>query len=205
MSIIDRIRSYQEELVAIRRDLHAHPELGFDEERTSGIVAERLAEWGVESIVGLGENRSRRRSPIGQRKRAGGSDFAPTWMRCRSRRPPGLPMRRKTRDACMPAAMTATRRCCSAPRATCRNGNFKGTVHLYLPARRGGLRRRCAMIEDGLFRQFPCDEIYGLHNSPDGPRGQFTIKPGPAMAAADFFDIRIQGQGAHGAYPHNCR
>ena len=59
------------------------------------------------------------------------------------------------------------------------------------------------MIADGLFRQFPCDEIYGLHNSPDGPRGQVTIKPGPAMAAADFFDIRIQGQGAHGAYPHN--
>lgn len=60
------------------------------------------------------------------------------------------------------------------------------------------------MISDGLFQRFPCDEIYGLHNSPDGPRGKVTIKPGPAMAGADFFDIRVQGRGAHGAYPHKA-
>jgi hippurate hydrolase len=58
------------------------------------------------------------------------------------------------------------------------------------------------MIADGLFERFPCDEIYGLHNAPDAPRGQITIKPGAAMAAADFFDLRIQGRGSHGAYPH---
>src|SRR5919107_228272 len=60
------------------------------------------------------------------------------------------------------------------------------------------------MIADGLFQRFPCDEIYALHNSPDGPRGRIGINPGPAMAGADFFDLRIQGRGAHGAYPHKA-
>jgi hippurate hydrolase len=80
--------------------------------------------------------------------------------------------------------------------------NFAGTaVFIFQPAEEG-LGGARAMIADGLFERFPCDEIYGLHNSPEGPRGKITIKSGAAMAGADFFDIRIQGRGSHGAYPH---
>jgi amidohydrolase len=82
--------------------------------------------------------------------------------------------------------------------------NFDGTaIFIFQPAE-DGLGGARAMIADGLFQRFPCDEIYGLHNSPDGPRGKITIKSGPAMAAADFFDVHIQGRGSHGAYPHKA-
>jgi len=82
--------------------------------------------------------------------------------------------------------------------------NFDGTaVFIFQPAEEG-LGGARAMIADGLFQRFPCDEIYGLHNAPDGPRGKVTLKPGPTMAGADFFDIRIQGRGSHGAYPHKA-
>ena len=117
MSIIDRIRSYKEELVAIRQDLHAHPELGFDEERTSGIVAERLAEWGVEVHRGLGKTGvvGVLRSGSGNARRIGlraDMDALPI------EETTGLAYASKNPGRGMPAAMTATRRCSSAPRGT---------------------------------------------------------------------------------------
>ena len=96
-------------------------------------------------------------------------------------------------------------RCCSgAARYLAETRAFDGTaVFIFQPAEEGFGGAR-AMIADGLFERFPCDEIYGLHNSPDGPRGRVTIKAGAAMAGADFFDIRIKGRGSHGAYPHKA-
>ncbi|MGY4177929.1 amidohydrolase [Bradyrhizobium sp. USDA 4518] len=83
--------------------------------------------------------------------------------------------------------------------------NFDGTVHFIFQPAEEGLGGARAMIKDGLFKQFPCDEVYGLHNAPDLNHGEIAILPGPAMAAADFFDIRIQGYGAHGAMPERSK
>lgn len=199
---MDLIRSYQHELVAIRRDLHAHPEIGFEEERTSSIVAERLASWGIEVHRGLGKTGvvGVLRSGSGNARRIGlraDMDALPIHETT------GLPFASQN-----PGRMHAcghdghTTMLLGAARYLAETRNFEGTaIFIFQPAEEG-LGGARAMIADGLFRRFPCDEIYGLHNSPDGPRGQVTIKSGPAMAAADFFDIRIQGRGSHGAYPH---
>ncbi len=202
MSIVDRIRGYQDELVAIRRDLHAHPEIGFEEERTAKIVAERLAAWGIEVHRGIGKT-----GVVGV-LRSGGGNARRIGLRADMDALPiqettGLPYASKN-----PGRMHAcghdghTTMLLGAARYLAETRNFEGTaIFIFQPAEEGlgGARR---MIADGLFDRFPCDEIYGLHNSPDGPRGKITIKPGPAMAGADFFDIRIQGRGSHGAYPH---
>jgi hippurate hydrolase len=202
MSIIDRIRSYQEELVAIRRDLHAHPELGFEEERTSDIVAERLKSWGIEVHRGVGKT-----GVVGV-LRSGSGNARKIGLRADMDALPihettGLPFASGN-----PGRMHAcghdghTTMLLGAARYLAETKNFDGTaIFIFQPAEEG-LGGARAMIADGLFDRFPCDEIYGLHNSPDGVRGQITIKPGPAMAAADFFDIRIKGKGSHGAYPH---
>ncbi|MCP8938243.1 M20 family metallopeptidase [Alsobacter sp. SYSU M60028] len=204
MTIVERIRSYQEELVAIRRDLHAHPELGFEEQRTSDIVAERLASWGIEVHRGLGKTGvvGVLRSGSGNARRIGlraDMDALPiqetTGLDYASRNPGRM-------HACGHDGHTTM--LLGAARYLAETRNFEGiAIFIFQPAEEG-LGGARAMIADGLFSQFPCDEIYGLHNSPDGSRGQITIKPGPAMAAADFFDIRIKGRGAHGAYPHNA-
>jgi hippurate hydrolase len=202
MTNMDLIRSYQDELVAMRRDLHAHPEIGFEEERTSSIVAERLMSWGIEVHRGLGKTGvvGVLRSGSGNARRIGlraDMDALPIHETT------GLPFASQS-----PGRMHAcghdghTVMLLGAARYLAETRNFEGTaIFIFQPAEEG-LGGARAMIADGLFRRFPCDEIYGLHNSPDGPRGQVTIKSGPAMAAADFFDIHIQGRGSHGAYPH---
>jgi amidohydrolase len=204
MDIIERIRSYQDELVAIRRDLHAHPEIGFEEERTSDIVAERLAAWGIEVHRGIGKTGvvGVLRSGSGNARRIGlraDMDALPI------QETTGLPFASKNAGrmhACGHDGHTTM--LLGAARYLAETRNFEGTaVFIFQPAEEG-LGGARAMIADGLFQRFPVDEIYGLHNSPDGPRGQVTVKPGPAMAAADFFDIRIQGRGSHGAYPHKA-
>ena len=202
MSIVDWIRGYQDELVAIRRDLHAHPEIGFEEERTAKIVAERLAAWGIEVHRGIGKT-----GVVGV-LRSGGGNARRIGLRADM---DALPIQETTGllyASKNPGRMHAcghdghTTMLLGAARYLAETRNFEGTaIFIFQPAEEGlgGARR---MIADGLFDRFPCDEIYGLHNSPDGPRGKITIKPGPAMAGADFFDIRIQGRGSHGAYPH---
>jgi amidohydrolase len=204
VSIVDRIRSYQDELVAIRRDLHAHPEIGFEEERTSAIVAERLAAWGIEVHRGIGKT-----GVVGI-LRTGGGNSRRIGLRADM---DALPIEETTGLDCIsrnPGRMHAcghdghTTMLLGAARYLAETREFDGTaVFIFQPAEEG-LGGARAMIADGLFERFPCDEIYGLHNSPDGPRGKVTIKAGAAMAGADFFDIRIQGRGSHGAYPHKA-
>ena len=200
MKILERITGYTDDLVAIRRDLHAHPEIGFKEERTSGVVAEKLASWGIEvhrgvgktGVVGIlrGKGEGRR---IGLRA---DMDALPIEEQT------NLPYRSKT-----PGKMHAcghdghTTMLLGAARYLAETRAFDGTaVFIFQPAEEG-LGGARAMIADGLFERFPCDEVYGLHNNPNGPRGQVATRPGPSMAAADFFDLRITGRGAHGAHP----
>ncbi len=201
MTIIERISEYADELVAIRHDLHAHPELGFEEERTSAVVAERLASWGIEvhrglgktGVVGIVQGRPGARR-IGLRADMDALPIEETT---------NLPYRSKhpgKMHACGHDGHTTI--LLGAARYLAETRDFDGAAVLIFQPAEEGLGGARAMLADGLFKRFPCDEVYGLHNSPDGPRGRISLRTGPAMAAADFFDIRICGRGAHGAYPH---
>jgi len=204
MNVLDRISGHQDELVALRRDFHAHPEIGFEEERTARIVAERLAGWGIEvhrgigrtGVVGVLQGRGDNGRRIGLRA---DMDALPieeaTDLPYRSRNPGRM-------HACGHDGHTTM--LLGAARYLAETRDFDGAAVLIFQPAEEGLGGARAMLADGLFQRFPCDEIYGLHNSPDGPRGKISLRSGPAMASADFFDIAIKGRGAHGAHPHEA-
>ncbi|MGY3534779.1 MULTISPECIES: M20 aminoacylase family protein [Bradyrhizobium] len=205
MPTIERIDSFADELTAIRRDLHAHPEIGFEEVRTSGIVAEKLASWGIEVHRGLGGT-----GVVGVLK-GKGNGSKKIGLRADM---DALPMEENTNlkwRSTIPGRFHGcghdghTTMLLGSARYLAETRNFDGTVHFIFQPAEEGLGGARAMIKDGLFKQFPCDEVYGLHNAPDLNHGEIAILPGPAMAAADFFDIRIQGYGAHGAMPERSK
>jgi hippurate hydrolase len=200
MPSIDRIESLADELTAIRRDLHAHPEIGFEEVRTSGIVADKLTQWGIEvhrGMVGVLKGNGSGAKRIGLRA---DMDALPmeenTNLRWRSTIPGRF-------HGCGHDGHTTM--LLGTARYLAETKNFDGTVHFIFQPAEEGLGGARAMIKDGLFEKFPCDEIYGLHNAPDLNHGELAILPGPAMAGADFFDITITGYGAHGATPENSK
>jgi len=201
MPVIERITELTEELVAIRRDLHEHPELGLEEVRTSGIVADYLEKCGIEvhrgigvtGVVGVLEGRREGRT-IGLRA---DMDALPIDEKT------NLPFASKT-----PGVMHAcghdshTTMLLGAAKYLAESRNFDGkAVFIFQPAEEG-LGGARAMLADKLFDQFPCDEIYGMHNKPNGKPGTVGVKPGEAMAGADFFDITIKAYGSHAAMPH---
>ena len=188
------------DLVALRRDLHAHPELAFAEHRTAGIVAEALRALGLEVHEGIGGTgvvgvlRHGEGGSIGLR-----ADMDALPMAEQS----GLPhasLFGGAHHGCGHDGHTAM--LLGAARHLARTRRFSGTVNfIFQPAEegRGGAR---AMIQDGLFDRFPCDSVFALHNWPDLPLGQAQSRPGPIMAAADRFDIKVRGRGGHAAQPH---
>jgi amidohydrolase len=202
MTALERISGFTDDLTAWRRDFHAHPELGFEEERTSAIVAEKLASWGIEVHRGLGKT-----GVVGVLRGKGGN-YRRIGLRADMDALPieeatGLPFKSKH-----PGRMHAcghdghTTMLLGAARYLAETRGFDGdAVFIFQPAEEG-LGGARAMLADGLFERFPCDEVYGLHNWPNGERGRIFMREGAAMAAADFFDIRIAGRGAHGAQPH---
>ena len=205
MTALDRIETFASDLAEWRRDIHAHPELGFEEVRTAGLVAERLESWGIEVHRGVG-----RTGVVGILHGAGGEgrriglradmDALPmeeeTNLPWRSTRPGVF-------HGCGHDGHTAM--LLGAARYLAERHAFAGTaVFVFQPAEEG-LGGARAMIADGLFRRFPCDEIYGLHNSPGQEPGTVGVTPGPAMAAADFFDIHLTGAGSHAAMPQRSR
>jgi hippurate hydrolase len=205
MPNIDRIDAFADELTAIRRDLHAHPEIGFEEVRTSGIVAEKLAQWGIEVHRGLGGT-----GVVGVLK-GKGSGTKRVGLRADM---DALPMEENTNlkwRSTIPGRFHGcghdghTTILLGTARYLAETRNFDGTVHFIFQPAEEGLGGARAMIKDGLFEKFPCDEIYGLHNAPDLGHGELAILPGPAMAGADFFDITIDGYGAHGAMPERSK
>ena len=205
MPTIDRIQGYADELTAIRRDLHAHPEIGFEEVRTSGIVAEKLQQWGIEVHRGLGGT-----GVIGVVK-GKGNGTRRIGLRADM---DALPMEENTNlewRSTIPGRFHGcghdghTTMLLGTARYLAETRNFDGTVHLIFQPAEEGLGGARAMIKDGLFEKFPCDELYGLHNAPDLNHGEIAILPGPAMAGADFFDIIIHGYGAHGAMPERSK
>jgi len=205
MPNIDRIDAFADELTAIRRDLHAHPEIGFEEVRTSGIVAEKLAQWGIEVHRGLGGT-----GVVGVLKGKGNGSKR-IGLRADM---DALPMEENTNlqwRSTIPGRFHGcghdghTTILLGTARYLAETRNFDGTVHFIFQPAEEGLGGARAMIKDGLFEKFPCDEIYGLHNAPDLNHGELAILPGPAMSGADFFDITINGYGAHGAMPERSK
>ena len=205
MPTIERIDGYADELTALRRDLHAHPEIGFEEVRTSGIVADKLKGWGIEVHRGLGGT-----GVVGVLKGKGNGGRR-IGLRADM---DALPMEENTNlrwRSTIPGRFHGcghdghTTMLLGTARYLAETRNFDGTVHFIFQPAEEGLGGARAMIKDGLFDKFPCDELYGLHNAPDLNHGEIAILPGPAMAGADFFDIVINGYGAHGAMPERSK
>ncbi|NQW85117.1 MAG: amidohydrolase [Alcaligenaceae bacterium] len=197
------IQKFHQELVALRQDLHAHPELGFQELRTSGIVAGALEALGVEVHRGIGKTgvvgviRGQRHDSglsVGLRadmdalpiKEEGNAAYCSTV--------PGL------MHACGHDGHTTV--LLGAAKYLMQHRHFNGTAVLIFQPAEEGLGGAQAMVEDGLFERFPCDSIYALHNWPALPAGTIGINPGPMMAASDRWEVTIEGRGGHGAHPY---
>jgi amidohydrolase len=190
------------ELVALRRDLHAHPELAFQEHRTAGIVAAALRELGLEVHEGLGGTGVVGVLRAGQGGRSVGlrADMDALPILEQGTRP-HLSRFAGVHHGCGHDGHTAM--LLGAARHLARTRQFDGTANfIFQPAEegRGGARR---MVEEGLFERFPCDAVYALHNWPELPLGTAQTRPGPIMAAADRFDIVVRGKGGHAAQPHH--
>lgn len=205
MSIIERIGAFAEELTAIRHDLHRHPEIGFEEVRTSAIVAEKLNSYGVEVHRGIGKT-----GVVGVLK---GSLGPGRTIGLRADMD-ALPMEERTNLSYSSQNPGRFHGCghdghttilLGAARYLAETRQFTGTVVFIFQPGEEGCGGARAMLADGLFERFPCDEIYALHNSPHDAPYRIGIKPGPAMAGADFFDLRIKGRGSHGAHPEASR
>jgi hippurate hydrolase len=198
---VETIREFQSELAAIRHDLHAHPELAFEEQRTSDIVAQRLQEWGIEVHRGLAKT-----GVVGvvNGRRSGAALGLRADMDCLPMHETGSVPYKSTHAGRMHACGHDghTTMLLGAARYLAQTRNFAGTAYLiFQPAEeRGGGGR--VMVEEGLFERFPAREVYALHNWPGLPAGQIAVRPGPVMAAVDEIEIVVHGQGGHGAMPH---
>ena len=206
MPIINSIAAMKEDMTDWRRDIHAHPELAFEEVRTSDLVAAKLAEWGIEVHRGIGKT-----GLVGVLKgRDDGVSGRAIGLRADM---DALPMEEEN-DVPYKSTNPGVFHGCGhdghttmllgAAKYLAETRNFSGTVNfIFQPAEEGAGGGRL-MVEEGLFDRFPCDEVYGMHNWPEMPAGQVAVVPGPIMAAADQFDIKITAKGGHAAMPHLC-
>ena len=202
MKMIESILADAALITAMRRDIHAHPELCFQEERTSDAIAKALTEWGIPVIRGLGKTGVVGVVKNGSSKRAVGlrADID------------ALPMTEHNHFAHAsqhPGRMHAcghdghTAMLLAAAKHLSRHRNFDGTVYLvFQPAEEGGGGAR-EMMKDGLFDKCPMEAIFGAHNWPGMRVGQFALRSGPVFASSNEFRITIRGKGAHAALPHN--
>ena len=202
MKLLDSIVTQAAGIAALRRDIHAHPELCFEEVRTADLVAARLTEWGIPIHRGLGKT-----GVVGIVKN-GTSDRA-VGLRADM---DALPMQEYNQfahasrhagkmHACGHDGHTAM--LLAAAQHFARHRAFDGTVYLiFQPAEEGGGGAR-EMIKDGLFERFPMEAVFGMHNWPGAPVGRFAVSPGPVMASSNEFRITIRGKGSHAALPHN--
>ncbi len=205
MKLIDSILTEAAGMAAVRRDIHAHPELCFEEQRTADVVAAKLTEWGIPIHRGMGTT-----GVVGiVHGRDGGKSGRAIGLRADI---DALPMQEfntfahKSQHegkmhACGHDGHTAM--LLAAAQHFSKHRDFDGTVYLiFQPAEEGGGGAR-EMIADGLFKQFPMEAVFGMHNWPGMPVGTFAASTGPVMASSNDFRIVIHGKGAHAAMPHN--
>jgi hippurate hydrolase len=201
MNVIDSLLADAATITALRREIHAHPELCFQERQTSDLVAAKLTEWGIPirrglartSVVGIVKN-GNGPGAIGLRADMDALPMTETNTFSHASRHPGR------MHACGHDGHTAM--LLAAAQHLARHRNFDGTVYLlFQPAEEGGGGAR-EMIREGLFDEFPMDAVFGMHNWPGLKAGQFAVCPGPCMASSNEFFITIRGRGAHAALPH---
>lgn len=201
MNLIEALVNARPELQAIRRDLHAHPELRFEEHRTSALIADLLQRWGLDVRRGLGGT-----GVVGTLRGADGARAI--GLRADM---DALPIEEVNTFAHASRHSGRMHACghdghCAmllgAAQYLAQHHPFNGTVHfIFQPAEEGGAGAQ-RMIEDGLFEQFPCDAVFGMHNWPQLAVGQFGLRAGPMMASSNQFDITLTGKGSHAAMPH---
>jgi amidohydrolase len=202
MKTLEEIERAHGELTAIRRDIHAHPETAFEETRTSALVAEKLRSWGIEVHTGLGKT-----GLVGVLR--GGSGKKSIGLRADM---DALPMPEHNRfghASTVPGRMHGcghdghTTMLLGAAQYLAKHRDFDGTVNfIFQPAEENGNAGAREMMRDGLFKKFPCDAVFGIHNMPGMPVNQFGVRPGPSMASSNRFTITIKGVGGHAAQPH---
>ncbi len=206
MTLKSAARPYIDELIAIRRDLHAHPELGFEETRTADIVARTLKSYGIEEVhTGIAQT-----GVVGVVRGRGGSNRAIALRADLD----ALPIEEKTGLDYASTASGKMHACghdghttmlLGAARYLAETRDFDGTVYLiFQPAEEGHGGAR-VMLKEGLFDRFPVNEVYGIHNMPGLALGQISMCTGPCMAAADLITIEVTGIGGHAAMPHMTR
>ena len=196
--VLDDIKAHVPELVKIRRDIHAHPELGLEEHRTSALVAQTLRDWGIDITTGVGGTgvvATIKGSGPGQRAIGLRADMDALPIL----EDTGLPYASKN-PGCMHACGHDghTTMLLGAARHLSRHRDFSGTVHLIFQPAEEGRGGALAMLADGLFDRFPCDAIYGMHNGPGLPLGKFAIRKGPFMAGGCMWKVKFTGKGTHG-------
>ena len=204
MPIVNRIADFHDEIKAWRQDIHAHPELLFDVHRTAGVVAEKLKSFGCDEVVtGIG-----RTGVVGVIRGKKGSGCAHHWASRRHGRAADRGGDRAVLHVAEPGKMHAcghdghTAMLLGAAKYLAETRNFDGTaVVIFQPAEEGGGGGR-EMVNDGMMDRFRIEEVYGMHNYPGFPIGDFAIRSGPMMAAADRIYIDIEGLGGHAARPH---
>ena len=203
MNILPEIDKISNELKKIFKDLHQHPELGFEEVRTSEIVKKRLQDFGVDEIhtnigktgvVAVINGKQKGTSQIGLRADMDALPIEETTNLDYASKNPGK------MHACGHDGHTTM--LLGAAKHLCETRNFKGKAILIFQPAEEGLGGARLMLREGLFEKFPCSEIYGIHNSPNGRHSEISICKGKAMAGASFFDITINAKGSHAAMPH---
>lgn len=200
-NILPAIQDMAKEMVEVRHQIHAHPELAFEEHATSDMVAARLKEWGYEVHRGLAGT-----GVVGTLKRGTGK------MRLGIRTDmDALPIQETTGlpyASQLPGKMHAcghdghTAILLAAARSIAQDPQFDGTLHLIFQPAEEGLGGGRVMVEQGLFKLFPCDAIFALHNMPGMPEGQFGFRAGAFMPSSDTVNITVRGKGGHGSAPH---
>ncbi len=202
MKIIDSIVTEAAAIAAIRRDIHAHPELCFEEVRTAGVVARQLEAWGIPVHRGLGTTGLVGIVKNGTSSRAVGLRADMDALPMQEFNTFAHASRHKGKmHACGHDGHTAM--LLAAAQHFAKHRNFDGTVYLiFQPAEEGGGGAR-EMIADGLFEKFPMEAVFGMHNWPGGEVGKFAVSPGPVMASSNEFRITIRGRGSHAALPHD--
>lgn len=200
-TVLAEIKEFERELIAIRRDIHKHPETAFEEHRTSQLVADLLTEWGLEVHRGLAQTGvvgtlvgSLPGRTIGLRADLDALDIE-ECSQCDHKS-----VHEGKMHACGHDGHTAM--LLGAVRYFSLNRDFPGTIHFIFQPAEEGLGGGRVMVEEGLFKRFPCDTVFGMHNMPGIAAGDFAICPGPMMAASDTWTVTFSGSGGHGSMPH---
>ena len=201
MHVINRIASFHDDMTAWRRDIHAHPETAFEEFRTAALIAEKLRSWGIETKEGLAKT-----GVVGT-LRCGNSTRA-IGLRADMDALPMDELNDVPHRSVVPGKFHGcghdghTTMLLGAARYLAETRNFDGTVHFIFQPAEENVAGAGVMVREGLFEMFPMDAVYGMHNRPNLPVGEFAMRSGPALACADNFSIVLRGRGTHAAWPH---